>query len=84
MDQFPLNQTRLRDWLRNMNRAQWKPTCHFEECSMYCMFVISPSMARSAGYDMKSVRLTEGAIPTMFDKLGNAKPEMNQQSDGET
>ncbi|KAK2163610.1 hypothetical protein LSH36_76g00075 [Paralvinella palmiformis] len=27
------------------------------------------------GYDMKSVRLTEDAIPTIFDKLGNAKPK---------
>ena len=46
-------------------------TYHFEER----MFVISPSMARSVGYDMKSVRLTEDAIPTIFDKLGNAKPK---------
>ena len=47
------------------------PTYYFEEH----MFVISPSMARSVGYDMKSVRLTEDAIPTIFDKLGNAKPK---------
>jgi len=34
------------------------------------MFVISPpSMARSVGYDMKSVSLTEDAIPAIFDKL---------------
>jgi len=37
------------------------------------MFVISPSMARLVEYDMKSVRLIEYAIPTIFDKLGNAK-----------
>ena len=63
------NKTRFRDWLRNANRVQWRPTYHFEEC----MFVISPSIARSVGYDMKSVSLTEDAIPTIFDKLGNAK-----------
>jgi hypothetical protein len=39
------------------------------------MFVISPSMARSVGYDMNNVRLTEDAIPTIFDKLDNAKPK---------
>ena len=36
---------------------------------------LSPSMARSVGYDMKSVRFTEMAIPTIFNKLGNAKPK---------
>ena len=71
MHSFPQNKTRLRDLLQNMNRVQWKPPCYFEER----MFVISPSMARSVGYDMKSVRLTEDAIPTIFDKLGNAKPK---------
>jgi len=39
------------------------------------MFVISPSMARSVGYDIKNVRLREDASPTIFDKLGNAKPK---------
>ena len=37
--------------------------------------VISPSMARSVRYDMKSARLTEDAIPTRFDKLCDAKPK---------
>ena len=69
------NKTRLRDWLRNMNRVQWKPTCQLTTSIEENMFVISPSMARSVGYDMKSVRLTEDAIPTIFDKLGNAKPK---------
>ncbi|KAK2153164.1 hypothetical protein LSH36_305g03073 [Paralvinella palmiformis] len=32
-------------------------------------------MALSVGYDMKSVRLIEDAILTIFDKLGNAKPK---------
>ena len=40
------------------------------------MLVISPSRTRSAGYDMMSVRLTEDAIPTIFDKLDNAKPKL--------
>ena len=40
------------------------------------MFVISPSMARSVGDDMKSVRLREDAIPTIFDKLGDTKPKL--------
>jgi len=52
------------------------PTYHFEER----MFVILPSDARLVGYDIKSVRLTENAIPTIFDKLANAKPK---QFDGE-
>jgi len=39
------------------------------------VFVILQSMARSDGYDMKSVRLTEDAILTIFDKLGNVKPK---------
>ena len=39
------------------------------------MFVISPSMARSFGYDMIGVMLAEDSIPTIFDKLGNAKPK---------
>ena len=39
------------------------------------MFVISPSMTRSVGYDMRSVRLPENAIPTIFHKLGDDKPE---------
>jgi len=75
---FPQNKTCLRDWLRNMNRLQWKPTCHgklwgrhFEER----MFVISPSLAQPIGYDIKSVRLTEDGIPTIFCKLGDAKPK---------
>jgi len=46
-------------------------TYHFEEH----MFVNSPSMARSVGYDMKSVRLTEYVIPIILDKLGDAKPK---------
>ena len=45
---------------------------------VYAMFVILPSIARSVGYDMKSVRLTEDSIPAIFDKLGNIK------FDGET
>ena len=48
--------------------ANW-PTYHFEER----MFIISQSMARSVGYDIKSVGLTEDAIPTIFDKLDNVK-----------
>jgi len=70
------NKTRLRDWLRNTKRVQWKPTCHSKLCGRHFgerMFVISLSMARSVGYDMKSVRLTEVAIPTIFDTLGNGK-----------
>jgi len=62
---------RLRDWLRNMNGVQWKPTCysklygkHFEER----MFVISLSFSLSIGYDMNSVRITEDAVPTIFVK----------------
>jgi len=47
------------------------PTNQFEER----MFVISPSLARSVGYDMKSVRLTEDDIRTIFYKLANAKPK---------
>jgi len=47
------------------------PNHHLEQH----MFVISPSMARSVGYDMKSVRLIEDAIPITFDKLANAKPK---------
>jgi len=47
------------------------PTYHFEGR----MLVILPSKARSVGYDMKNVRLTEDAIPTIFDKLDNAKPK---------
>jgi len=39
------------------------------------MFVISPPMVQSVGYDTKSVRLTEVASPTIFDKLGNGKPK---------
>jgi len=60
-----------------MNRVQWKPTSHklcgrhFEEQ----MFIISLSMAQSDEYYMKSVRLTEYAIPTLFNKLGDAKPK---------
>jgi len=38
-------------------------------------FVISPSLARSVGYNMKSVRLTEDVIRTIFDRLGIAKPK---------
>ena len=37
------------------------------------MSVISPSRAQSVRYDMKSVRFTEDVIPTIFDKLGDAK-----------
>ena len=44
---------------------------HFEER----MFVILLAIAWLVGYDMKSVRLTEDAIPTIFDKLSNAKPK---------
>ena len=39
------------------------PTYNFEER----IFIISRSMARSVGYEMKSV------IPTIFHKLGSAK-----------
>ncbi|KAK2149856.1 hypothetical protein LSH36_434g02053 [Paralvinella palmiformis] len=28
----PKNKMRLRDWLRNMNRLQWKPTCESKLC----------------------------------------------------
>jgi len=37
------------------------------------MLIISPSVARSVVYDTNIVRLTEDVIPTVFDKLGNAK-----------
>jgi len=37
------------------------------------MVVILPSIARSVGYDRKSIRLTEDAIPTIFDKLGDGR-----------
>ena len=47
------------------------PTYHFDER----MFVISPSMAPPVGCEIKSVRLTEDAIPTVSDKLGNVKPK---------
>ena len=59
-------------------RVQWKPTCHSNLCGRHFeqrMFVISPSMARSIGYDMKSVRLTEDAIPTIFIKQRDANPK---------
>ena len=39
------------------------------------MSVISTSITRSVGYDTKTVRLTEDAIPTMFDKLSDSKPK---------
>ena len=39
------------------------------------MFIISQSMARSVGYDMKNVRLTEDAIPTILVKQCDAKPK---------
>jgi len=39
------------------------------------MFDISPFMARSVGCDMRSASLTEDAVPTIFDKLGDAKPK---------
>ena len=45
---FPQNKTCLRDWLRNMNRAQWKPTCHSKLCRWHFevrMLVISRSIA---------------------------------------
>jgi len=75
MHSFPQNKTRLRDWLRNMNRVQWKPVCHSKLCEKHFeerMFVISPSFARSIGYDMNSIRLTEDAIPTILVKQCDA------------
>ena len=48
-----------------INSVRLKPTYHFDEH----MFVISPSMARSDGYDMKSARLIEDPSPTIFDKI---------------
>ena len=45
----PKKKTRLRDWLRNMNRVHWKPNYLFEER----MFVISSSVTRSFRYDIK-------------------------------
>ena len=41
------------------------------------MFVISPSIARSVGYDIKGVRLTKDAIPIILDKLGDVNPKTN-------
>ena len=68
------NRNRSRDWLRIMNRVQWKSTCkrwgkHFQEG----MFVILSSLVRSIGYDMNSVRFIEDAIPTIFVKQRDAK-----------
>jgi len=71
MNSFPKNKIHLRDWLRNTSRV---PTCHNKLSRKHLeerMFVISPSMARSVRYEMESVRLTEDAIPTILDKLGN-------------
>jgi len=65
---FPQNKIHL----RNTSRV---PTCHNKFSRKHLeerMFVISPSMARSVGYEMESVRLTEDAIPTILDKLGDA------------
>ena len=78
MHSFPKNKTRLRDWLRNANRAEWKPTCrsklcgkHFEERTL----VISPSLVRSIGYDMQCIGLTEDVIPTIFVEQNDPKPK---------
>ena len=50
--------------------VQWKATCQITHIYIYIyMFVISPSMAQSVGYDMKSVRKIEDVIPTIFNKL---------------
>jgi len=65
MHSFSKNKTTLRDRLRNMNRMQWKPTCHSKLCRRHC----------EERYDMKSVRLREDAISTIFDKLGDAEPK---------
>jgi len=74
MDSFPQYKTRLRNWLRNMNREQWKPTCpsklcgrHFEEW----MFDNSSSV----GYEKKIFILTEDAVPAKFNKLDDAEPK---------
>jgi len=68
------------DLFGNMKRVQWKPTCHSKLCGRHFdewVFVISPPMVRSVGYDVKNVRLTKDAIPTIFDKLGDAKSKRN-------
>ena len=60
-----------------MNIVQWYATCHSKLCGRYFeerVFVMFPSVARSVGYDMKSVRIPEDAIPTIFDKQSDAKP----------
>jgi len=46
----------------------WK---HYEEQ----IFVSSPTLAWSVGYGMKSVMLTEDAIPTIFSNQRDAKPK---------
>ena len=56
---LPQNKTRLRDWLRNTNGVQLKPTYHSKLCGRHFeerMLVISPSMARSVGDDRNSLR----------------------------
>jgi len=70
MHSFPKYKTRLRDWLQNMNRegSQLATASSARNTLRNVMFVISPSMARSVVYDMKSVRLTEDTIPTIFVK----------------
>ena len=76
MHSFPISKTRLSNRLRNMNRAQLKPTCHSKLWGKYFeerMFVISPSLARSIGYDMNTVRITENPILIIFVKKLNAK-----------
>ena len=39
------------------------------------MFVISLCLARSVGYDINSVRLTDDVIPSIFVKQPDAKPK---------
>ena len=62
----------LGDWLRNTIRVEWRPTCRRKLCGkknfQERMFVISPSLSRSIGYDTNSVRRTEDVIPTIFFK----------------
>jgi len=64
--------------MRNINRMQWKSTCQSKHCGRHFeegMFFISPAMARLVGYDLKSVRLMENDIPTIFAKLGDDNDE---------
>ena len=78
MHSFPINKTRSRLWVRNMNRVEkWRPSRHSKLCAAHFednMFVISPTLAESIGYGhVKSARLIEDAIPTIFAKPGPVK-----------